>query len=56
MEMLNLREGLSFDRVVSVYTVTDSIKFAGEKIYLGDDFMDIYEDPAIHRQNEAITD
>ncbi|MDC7292951.1 glycosyltransferase family 52 protein [Butyrivibrio sp. DSM 10294] len=54
MEMLNLIEGLSFDRVVSVYTVTDSIKFAKEKLYLGDDFMDIYEAPEIHRQNEAI--
>ncbi len=56
MEMLNLIEGLEFDRVVSVYTVTDSIKFAKEKLYLGDDFMDIYEAPEIHRQNEAITD
>jgi len=54
MEMLNFIEGLNFDRVVSVYTVVDSIRFAKEKIFLGDDFMDIYEAPEIHRQNEYI--
>ena len=56
MEMLNFIEGLSFDRLVSVYTVVDSINFVKEKHYLGDDFMDKYEAPEIHRQNEAITD
>ena len=56
MEMLNFIENVKFDRLVSVYTVVDSIEFVGDKIYLGDDFMDKYEDPAIHRQNEAITD
>lgn len=56
MEMLNFIDGLKFDRLVSVYTVVDSIKFVDEKIYLGDDFMDLYESPEIHRQNEAITD
>ncbi|MCR4901987.1 MAG: glycosyltransferase family 52 protein [Butyrivibrio sp.] len=54
MEMLNFIKGLEFDRLVSVYTQVDSIKFVKEKIYLGDDFMDIYEDPKIHRQNEQI--
>ena len=47
MEMLNFIEGLSF---------VDSINFVKEKHYLGDDFMDKYEAPEIHRQNEAITD
>ena len=56
MEMLNFIEGLYFDRLVSVYTVVDSIRFVKEKHYLGDDFMDKYEAPEIHRQNEAITD
>lgn len=56
MEMLNFIEGLHFNRVVSVYTVVDSIKFVDEKIYLGDDFMDKYEAPEIHRQNEQIKD
>lgn len=54
MEILNFVEGLEFNRVVSVYTVTDSIHFAKEKIYLGDDFMDKYEDPQDHRFNEQI--
>ena len=54
MEILNFVEGLEFNRVVSVYTVTDAIHFAKEKIYLGDDFMDKYENPQDHRFNEQI--
>lgn len=54
MEILNYVEGLIFDKVISVFTVTDAIKFAREKIFLGEDFMDKYETPEIHRQNEQI--
>lgn len=54
MEILNYVEGLFFDRVVSVFTVPDAIRFAGEKLFLGEDFMDRYESPEIHRQNEQI--
>ncbi|MBP5608604.1 MAG: lipooligosaccharide sialyltransferase [Lachnospiraceae bacterium] len=54
MEMLNFIDGLVFDRLVSVYTRLDAIRFAKEKILLYDDFMDKYEAPEIHRQNEAI--
>jgi len=54
MEILNYVEGLTFDKVVSVFTVPDAIKFAKEKVFLGEDFMDRYEDPKIHRQNEQI--
>ena len=54
MELLNFVEGLVFDRVVSVYTVVDSLHFVKESIYLGDDFMDIYEAPGKHRFNEEI--
>lgn len=54
MEILNFIPGLSFDKVISVFTVPDAIKFAGEIIFLGEDFMDKYEAPEIHRQNEAI--
>ena len=54
MEILNYVEGLSFDRVVSVFTVPDAIRFAKEKVFLGEDFMDRYEAPEIHRQNEQI--
>lgn len=54
MEILNYVEGLSFDKVISVFTVTDAIKFAKEKVFLGEDFMDKYEAPEIHRENERI--
>ncbi len=54
MEILNFVEGLEFEKVVSVYTVPDSIHFAKEKVFLGDDFMDKYENPEEHRFNEQI--
>lgn len=54
MEMLNFFEGLHFDTVVGVLTETKAIKFADEKIRLGADFLDKYEDPMIHRQNEQV--
>ena len=54
MEILNYVEGLVFDMVISVITVPNSIMFAKEKVFLGEDFMDKYEAPEIHRQNEQI--
>ncbi|NBJ91266.1 glycosyltransferase family 52 [Parablautia muri] len=54
MEILNYFPNLVFDRVVTVFTVPDAILFAKEKIYLGEDFMDKYEAPKMHRQNELI--
>lgn len=54
MEMLNFIPDLVFDKVVAVLTVLDGIGFAKEKLRLGTDFMDKYEDPDIHRQNEKI--
>ncbi|NLL78196.1 MAG: lipooligosaccharide sialyltransferase [Clostridiales bacterium] len=54
MEVLNFIPGLKFRRVVSVFTVPSSIRFAEEIIYLGEDFMDNYEPPKMHRQNEMI--
>lgn len=54
MEVLNFIDGLMFDRVVTVYTVPDSLHCVREKVYLGDDFMDRYESPEIHRQNEVV--
>ena len=35
-------------------TLKVNYHYAKEKIYLGEDFMDQYEAPEIHRQNEAI--
>ena len=54
MEMLNFFEGLRFKKVVSVYTEMQAVKFADEIIQLGNDFMDHYEDPSIHRYEQAI--
>lgn len=54
MEMLNFIPNVHFDQLISVLTETAAIKFATEKIKLGPDFMDAYEEAHIHRQNEQI--
>lgn len=54
MEIMNFVEGLQFSKVISVLTETKAIKFAKESVKLGPDFMDKYEAPEIHRQNEQI--
>lgn len=53
MEMLNFMD-VTFEKVYAVLTVIDAISFAKEKIRLGEDFMDLYETPAVHRQNEHL--
>lgn len=52
MEILNFLPNVHFKRVVSVFTVPEGIRFADEILYLGEDFMDKYETPEIHRQND----
>lgn len=54
MEMMNYFDEMHMNKVVSIFTVVDAIEFADEKIKLGNDFMDRYEAPEIHRQNEQI--
>ena len=54
MEILNEIPQFKMDTVVSILTVVDAIEFAENRIFLGADFMDNYEDPSIHRQNEVI--
>lgn len=49
MEMLNFIEGCSIDLVVGVFTELGALDFAKEKVRLGADFMDKYEEPSIHR-------
>lgn len=49
MEMLNFIDGCSMDLIVSVFTELGAIEFAKEKVRLGADFMDKYEEPSIHR-------
>ena len=54
MEMMNYFPELHMELVLSIFTTVDSIEFADKKVKLGADFMDKYEDPAIHRENEQI--
>ncbi len=54
MEMLNFFPNLRFKKVVAVLTEIKAIHFADEVVRLGEAFMDTYEDPLIHRQNEQI--
>lgn len=54
MEMLNFFQGLRFKKAVAVLTEIKAIHFADEVVRLGESFMDAYEDPLIHRQNEQI--
>lgn len=54
MEILNYIPGLRFQKVISVFTVPHAIRFAEEILYLGEDFMDQYEPPERHRQNELL--
>ncbi len=54
MEMMNFLPDIEVEKVISVFTVPSSIHFAREKVFLGEDFMDKYEAPEIHRQNEQI--
>ncbi len=54
MELLGFFPGVRFKKVVGVLTVLNAITFADEIVRLGEDFMDAYEDPKIHRQNELI--
>lgn len=54
MEVLNLLGESAFDLAVGVFTDIKGIRFAKESLRLGPDFMDKYETPEIHRQNEQI--
>lgn len=55
LEIMNYIEGVHFHRAVAVFTqAIESMDFVDEKIMLGEDFMDKYEAPEIHRYNEQI--
>lgn len=54
MEMLNFFPGIRFQKVVAVLTEVGAIRYAQETVRLGEAFMDKYEDPLVHRQNEQI--
>ncbi len=54
MEVLNFIKDIEVEQLITVFTVPASIHFAKETIFLGEDFMDRYEEPELHRQNEQI--
>lgn len=54
MEVLGFFPKVRFRKAVGVLTEMNGISFADEIVRLGPDFMDAYEDPLIHRQNERI--
>lgn len=54
MEILSFFPELHFKKVVGVLTEVKDLPFADESVRLGADFMDQYEDPLLHRQNEQI--
>ena len=54
MEIMNFIPNIRWNKVITVFTVPDSIKNADEILFLGEDFMDKYEAPELHRQNESI--
>lgn len=54
MELMNFIPGLMFKKVVAVFTELSGLSFAKEKVRLGPDFMDKYEDPAVHRYNDNL--
>ena len=54
MEVMNDMRTLKVDKLVSVITQIDNVTFAKEKVYLGLDFLDKYEDPQIHRRLDSL--
>ena len=54
MEVLNDMRDFGIDKLISVITQTDDIRFAKSIDYLGLDFLDRYEDPRIHRRLDTL--
>lgn len=54
VEVLNDIEGLKVEKLISVITQIDSMRFAKDVEYLGMDFLDKYEDPDVHRKLENL--
>lgn len=50
MEVMNNIKGLRVAKLISVITQVNGIRFADKIEYLGLDFLDIYEEPSVHRQ------
>ncbi len=54
MEVINDIRVLKVDKLVSVITQIDNVRFAREKDYLGLDFLDKYEAPEKHRRLDSL--
>ena len=54
MEVMGDMPELYVDKLVSVITQVDHVRFAKEIVYLGMNFMDRYEAPELHRKNELL--
>ncbi len=54
MELIGFLPGARFAKAVGVLTEMSDFPYADEAVRLGPDFMDKYEDPKVHRQNEQI--
>lgn len=54
MEVFNDIEGFRVQKLVSVITQVECARFADEFVYLGMDFLDKYEEPAVHRKLENL--
>lgn len=54
MEVINDMRVLKVDKLVSVITQIDNVRFAREKVYLGLDFLDKYEAPEKHRRLDSL--
>ncbi|MCR5596342.1 MAG: glycosyltransferase family 52 protein [Lachnospiraceae bacterium] len=54
MEVMNDIKDFKVDKIVSVITQVDNVRFADSIEYLGLDFLDKYEDPRIHRRLDTL--
>ena len=54
MEVLNDLKGFKVEKIISVITQVDNVRFADEIVYLGLDFLDKYEAPEIHRRLDTL--
>lgn len=55
LEVLKHVEGVHFTRAVAILTqAIDSMDYVDEKIFLGQKFLDAYEDPALHAFNQVL--
>lgn len=55
LEVMNYMEGVHFHKAVAILTqAIESMDFVDEKVFLGQRFLDAYEDPALHSFNDVI--